>query len=69
MSYPAYQSFKVTGQTFTIHERYSLIKVIGHGAYGVVISAQDKTTGEKYAIKKVGKGIFIIFYFLFLPKF
>jgi serine/threonine protein kinase len=43
------------GQTFVIHERYSLIKVIGHGAYGVVISASDKQTGKKFAIKKIAK--------------
>ena len=29
--------------------------MIGHGAYGVVISALDKETGNKYAIKKVAR--------------
>jgi mitogen-activated protein kinase 1/3 len=47
-----HQSFKAAGQTFTIDSKYRLIKVMGHGAYGVVISAQDKNTGQEYAIKK-----------------
>lgn len=33
--------------------RYSSMKVIGTGAYGVVVSAIDKVTGRKVAIKKV----------------
>lgn len=35
--------------------RYSLIRPIGHGAYGVVISALDKETGNKVAIKKISR--------------
>jgi serine/threonine protein kinase len=38
-----------------IKSRYSLIRPIGHGAYGVVISALDKETGEKVAIKKISR--------------
>lgn len=35
--------------------QYEFIKQIGQGAYGVVISAQDKSTKDtKVAIKKVG---------------
>lgn len=30
-----------------------MIKQIGSGAYGVVVSAIDRTTNKKYAIKKV----------------
>ena len=33
--------------------KYTLIKPIGHGAYGVVISAQNTESGEKVAIKKI----------------
>ena len=62
--YPEYHSFKVQSQTFVIHKRYSLIKVIGHGAYGVVISAQDQSTGDKYAIKKIAKSKSFSFSFL-----
>ena len=32
--------------------RYELIKPIGHGAYGVVISATDSVGSQKVAIKK-----------------
>lgn len=38
-----------------IHSRYSLIRPIGHGAYGVVISALDREGGQKVAIKKVSR--------------
>lgn len=36
-----------------IDAKYELIKSIGHGAYGVVISAVNKETGQKVAIKKI----------------
>jgi len=49
----AYHIFKASGQQFEIKSRYQLIRPIGHGAYGVVISALDKETGEKVAIKKI----------------
>jgi mitogen-activated protein kinase 1/3 len=32
-----------------------LIRPIGHGAYGVVIYALDKETGQKVAIKKISR--------------
>jgi mitogen-activated protein kinase 1/3 len=32
-----------------------LIRPIGHGAYGVVISALDKESGQKVAIKKISR--------------
>lgn len=32
-----------------------MIRPIGHGAYGVVISALDKETGQKVAIKKISR--------------
>jgi serine/threonine protein kinase len=48
-------SFTCTGTKFTVNKRYSLIKPVGNGAYGVVISASDSVTGDKVAIKKVPK--------------
>ena len=36
-----------------VDKKYELIKPIGHGAYGVVVSARNTNTGEKVAIKKV----------------
>lgn len=46
-------TFTVSGTTFCVDERYELIKQIGLGAYGVVISCLDKKTNQKVAIKKV----------------
>lgn len=36
-----------------LQRKYEPIKVLGSGAYGVVISALNKETGEKVAIKKM----------------
>ena len=51
----AIHSFMVSGARFDVDSRYTLIKPIGSGAYGVVCSAQDNQTGEKVAIKKINK--------------
>mmetsp|Transcript_14774 Transcript_14774/g.17589 ORF Transcript_14774/g.17589 Transcript_14774/m.17589 type:complete len:462 (-) Transcript_14774:187-1572(-) len=48
-----YHSFKVAATSFEIPVQYQLIKPIGSGAYGVVISADDHASGRKVAIKKV----------------
>lgn len=48
-------SFMVCGTRFDVDARYTLIKPIGHGAYGVVCSAQDNQTGEMVAIKKINR--------------
>jgi len=52
-SRPGVHSFVVSGTRFEVDERYQLIKPIGHGAYGVVVSANDSISGEKVAIKKI----------------
>jgi mitogen-activated protein kinase 1/3 len=36
-----------------VDNKYEVLKQIGSGAYGVVVSAIDHTTKKKYAIKKV----------------
>jgi mitogen-activated protein kinase 1/3 len=41
------------GVTFIVDSRYEYIKKIGQGAYGVVVSALDRKTNTKVAIKKV----------------
>eukprot|EP01029_Cantina_marsupialis_P012388 TRINITY_DN2733_c0_g1_i1.p1 TRINITY_DN2733_c0_g1~~TRINITY_DN2733_c0_g1_i1.p1 ORF type:complete len:366 (+),score=90.65 TRINITY_DN2733_c0_g1_i1:120-1217(+) len=46
-------SFVVSGTKFTVPTKYKLIKPIGHGAYGVVVSAVNLETRDKVAIKKV----------------
>eukprot|EP00168_Porphyra_purpurea_P014514 TRINITY_DN418_c0_g1_i6.p1 TRINITY_DN418_c0_g1~~TRINITY_DN418_c0_g1_i6.p1 ORF type:complete len:281 (-),score=59.05 TRINITY_DN418_c0_g1_i6:150-992(-) len=45
--------FNVLGTRFECPVRYTLIKPIGQGAYGIVCSAHDNLTGEKVAIKKI----------------
>jgi len=47
------QTVVISGQPFTIHKKYRVIKSIGHGAFGVVIAAENTDTGQKVAIKKV----------------
>lgn len=47
----SYHEFKAGSKTFNIPDYYSLNKVIGNGAYGVVISAADRRDGKNYAIK------------------
>lgn len=39
--------------TFTIDRKYSDLKAIGKGSYGVVCSALDGNTGRRIAIKKI----------------
>lgn len=46
-------SFAVSGTTFVVEEKYELIKLIGHGAYGVVCSCKDTKEDKLVAIKKV----------------
>mmetsp|Transcript_29069 Transcript_29069/g.48028 ORF Transcript_29069/g.48028 Transcript_29069/m.48028 type:complete len:545 (+) Transcript_29069:643-2277(+) len=46
-------SFKAGKETFTIPDRYSLLRTVGSGAYGVVISAHDKKKHRDVAIKMV----------------
>jgi tRNA A-37 threonylcarbamoyl transferase component Bud32 len=48
-------SFTAGKNTFTVDTRYEMIRVIGSGAYGVVISAKDEKTQENVAIKMVPK--------------
>eukprot|EP00934_Nitzschia_sp_Nitz4_P000942 Nitzschia sp. Nitz4//scaffold102_size76354//58965//60568//NITZ4_005641-RA/size76354-snap-gene-0.129-mRNA-1//1//CDS//3329532276//942//frame0 len=46
-------SFPAGKHTFTIDTRYSMIRVVGSGAYGVVISANDSKISKNVAIKMV----------------
>jgi len=49
--------FKAGGTTFEVDKRYSLISVIGSGAYGIVVAANDSVTGKQVAIKRI-RGVF-----------
>lgn len=51
----AFHSFQVDKHTFTVDKRYSMIRTIGSGAYGVVISAKDFIGGTNVAIKMIPK--------------
>lgn len=46
-------SFPAGKHTFTVDTRYSMIRVVGSGAYGVVISSNDSKTNKNVAIKMV----------------
>mmetsp|Transcript_12433 Transcript_12433/g.16028 ORF Transcript_12433/g.16028 Transcript_12433/m.16028 type:complete len:466 (-) Transcript_12433:479-1876(-) len=48
-----WQIVSAAGQDFKMSRKYEMIKAIGHGAYGVVISALDKSNNTKVAIKKI----------------
>jgi len=48
-------TFKAGNHTFTVDSKYSFNRVIGSGAYGVVISAQDTAQKTSVAIKMVPK--------------
>ncbi|TMW66378.1 hypothetical protein Poli38472_004143 [Pythium oligandrum] len=52
---PGTHLFAVSGTTFDIDLKYKFLKPIGHGAYGVVISAENGETTDKVAIKKISK--------------
>ena len=46
-------SFAAGKHTFTVDKRYSMIRVVGSGAYGVVISSKDSKSSKNVAIKMV----------------
>jgi serine/threonine protein kinase len=48
-------TFPAGKHTFTVDERYTLIRSVGSGAYGVVVSARDSKTEQNVAIKMVPK--------------
>ncbi|KAF3940534.1 hypothetical protein ABW19_dt0207535 [Dactylella cylindrospora] len=45
--------FRVFNQDFIVDERYTVTKELGQGAYGIVCAAQNSSTGEGIAVKKV----------------
>lgn len=46
-------SFNVKGNPFKIDSRYSYLKTLGFGAYGIVCAATDTKTQRRVAVKKV----------------
>ncbi|CAI5972184.1 unnamed protein product [Closterium sp. NIES-64] len=49
-----YRRYSISGINFEVPVRYVPLFPLGRGAYGVVCSARDETTGEEVAIKKIG---------------
>ncbi|KAG2184257.1 hypothetical protein INT44_009272 [Umbelopsis vinacea] len=50
-----HHSFPVLNQQFIVDKKYSFIRELGQGAYGVVCAATNTQTNEQVAIKKVTK--------------
>lgn len=50
---PGVSATVIGGTRYEIASKYHIIKSIGQGAYGVVVSAEDVTSGKKVAIKKI----------------
>jgi len=48
-----YHSFMVGKSEFVIPRRYTFLKPIGRGVYGLVISVHDSITKRNYAVKRV----------------
>ncbi|KIM34236.1 hypothetical protein M408DRAFT_325692 [Serendipita vermifera MAFF 305830] len=50
-----YHSFESMGRKFTVESRWRLVREMGMGAFGAVVSAQDTISGEHVAIKQVNR--------------
>ena len=46
-------AFKALQQTFVVDQDYVFHKELGQGAYGLVVAAKNRRTGEGCAIKKI----------------
>lgn len=46
-------SFQALNSTFVVDSEYQFVKELGQGAYGCVVSAKHRRTGEGCAIKKI----------------
>lgn len=49
-----YHTFSISGTVFEVDVRYTNLRAVGSGSYGLVCAADDTITGNKVAIKKVG---------------
>lgn len=50
-----WNEFEINNSRWTIPSRYSNLTPLGHGAYGLVCSADDNSTNKKVAIKKLAQ--------------
>jgi serine/threonine protein kinase len=46
-------SFQALNSSFVVDADYSFVKELGQGAYGCVVAAKHRVTGEGCAIKKI----------------
>lgn len=46
-------SFNALNSTFVVDAEYELVKELGQGAYGCVVAARHRKSGEGCAIKKI----------------
>lgn len=46
-------SFQALNSTFVVDSEYLFVKELGRGAYGCVVAAKRRTSGEGCAIKKI----------------
>lgn len=49
----SYHSFLCLGRPFHVEKRWQLVRELGQGAYGLVVSAQDEISGEIVAVKMI----------------
>ncbi|AYU76675.1 MPK3 / MAPK3 / mitogen-activated protein kinase 3 [Leishmania donovani] len=47
-----FKVYNVSGSPFEVPSKYTLLKILGMGAYGIACSCLDGDTGEKVSIKK-----------------
>ena len=46
-------SFQALNSTFVVDAEYEFVKELGQGAYGCVVAAKHRRSGEGCAIKKI----------------
>lgn len=50
---PERHSFTALNSTFVVDTEYQFVKELGQGAYGCVVAAKHRRSGEGCAIKKI----------------
>ena len=50
---PERHSFQALNSTFVVDTEYQFVKELGQGAYGCVVAAKHRRSGEGCAIKKI----------------
>lgn len=50
---PGKSAYMVWKTQFVVDDRYELLRALGRGAYGIVVSARDRKSGRQVAIKKI----------------